>query len=63
MIRLLQWLFIGHVHKWKIIREGAVDIYAEQVGKGKPITAHKYIQQCEGCGKLRNFNTQEGYTS
>lgn len=53
MIRLLQMLFWGHAHKWKIIKEGK--LRHEQHGySSAPIvsTGTRYVLQCETCGKL-----------
>lgn len=48
MIRLLQWLFTGHVHKWKTIDKAK--LWGEC--KERPIGA-MYIQQCEYCGLVK----------
>lgn len=48
MIRLLQWLFIGHIHKWNTIEDRPLatkDQAGKVVAKG-----HRYFQQCEHCG-------------
>ena len=53
MIRLLQILFLGHAHKWKIIKEAP--LVHEQYGYQKePLVSRgtRYVLQCEGCGKL-----------
>lgn len=48
MIRLLQWLFLGHVHKWKTLREGSL---ATENDAGKMVArGQRFIQQCECCG-------------
>jgi len=48
MIRLLQWLFLGHIHKWSIKEE--IEIWAP----GKEIPSGKlYAQVCDKCGKLK----------
>jgi len=54
MIRLLQLLFLGHVHKWKIISQYDV-VRDETTTRGKPedIVATAYTCQCEECGVLR----------
>lgn len=46
MVRFLQWLFIGHVHKWKTIRENP--LHAVNTKE----TGTRYTQQCEHCGKV-----------
>jgi hypothetical protein len=53
VIRLLQLLFLGHVHKWKTLEKSPLKIWQDEVGKG-PITGagERYIQQCETCGKV-----------
>lgn len=50
MIRLLQLLFLGHVHKWKTIEKSELSVHDGEdvsniVGRGT-----RYIQQCERCG-------------
>lgn len=44
VIWILQWLFVGHVHKWKTIDERVLK------GGGNGATGSRYIQQCERCG-------------
>jgi hypothetical protein len=44
MMRLLQWLFVGHVHKWKNLTRHNV------VNKRGKVTGEAYVQQCEQCG-------------
>ena len=51
MIRLLQLLIFGHVHKWKIIAKSEV---FEENGAQKPVYID-YNCQCEACGKIRMF--------
>ena len=57
MIRLLQLLFLGHVHKWKIIKTGRYVDYAGFTVGGKDVSAQGtfYTQECEHCGKLKVF--------
>lgn len=54
MIRLLQLLIFGHVHKWKIIKEGPFTLYgedeAEMVQRGT-----QYNVQCEHCGAVKRY--------
>lgn len=48
MIRLLQLLFLGHVHKWKTIDEGPLTVRDE---RQRPVSSGtRYVQQCERCG-------------
>lgn len=52
MIRLLQLLIFGHVHKWKTLEERPL-VRPEQVVEGTTYgqrTGTRYIQQCEHCG-------------
>lgn len=57
MLRLLQWIFLGHAHKWKTIKE----IASLRTKPGHPdvivAKGSAYIQQCEHCGKLHEFDT------
>lgn len=54
MIRLLQLLFLGHVHKWKTIKVAPYTLWQDQVGSG-PISERGtlYTLQCEHCGTVR----------
>ena len=47
MITLIKWMFLGHLHKWKTIRETELD-----VKQGTEVVAigMRYVQQCEKCG-------------
>lgn len=49
MIRFLQLLFFGHVHKWKTIKVVPFENWGESP---KEVTARgtRYVQQCEACG-------------
>lgn len=49
MIKLLQLLWYGHSHKWKIIGERGVRSDGELVGT-------RYTCQCEHCGAIKVFN-------
>lgn len=49
MIKLLQFLFHGCWHKWKIIDKHTVDYK----GDFSAWTADRYILQCEHCGKIK----------
>lgn len=50
MIRLLAWLFTGHIHKWKTIREVRLEIVGDYLKV--PVNGTRYYQQCERCGKV-----------
>lgn len=45
-MRLLQWLFAGHVHKWKNLAQHNI------VGERGTYIGIAYIQQCEHCGTV-----------
>lgn len=45
MLQLLQWLFVGHVHKWQTIKEVRLECSTGSTGL-------RYFQQCECCGKV-----------
>jgi hypothetical protein len=54
MLRLLQLIFLGHIHKWKIIKENPLirrDIDTPDQ------TGINYVLQCEHCGTLKQFDT------
>ena len=44
MTHLLQWLFVGHIHKWKNLSQHTL------VNVQGHATGAVYIQQCEYCG-------------
>lgn len=46
MLRLLQWLFMGHVHHWNVIECGTVVDAGKRVGRW-------YDEQCTKCGHRR----------
>lgn len=50
MLRLLQLLLIGHVHKWKII--GDVPYERHDDTGFVEARGRRYILQCEHCGKI-----------
>ena len=47
MIRLIQLLFFGHIHKWKIIDKRRLDYVSD--------FCDRYTSQCEHCGKIKVF--------
>jgi hypothetical protein len=49
MINLLRYIFLGHVHKFKIIKE--IEVYRED-DKSKWT---RYYLQCEKCGMMKIF--------
>ena len=44
MLRLLQWLIFGHIHKWKSVRCGPVNYTSGSRG-------FYHDLECETCGK------------
>lgn len=49
MLKLLQLLIFGHVHKWKIVNVNTLD-YNGDFGSG---TCIRYTMQCEVCGNIK----------
>ena len=54
MLRLLQWLFLGHVHKWKVIKEGSVSWESTKNSDSAKWT--RYVLQCEICGNMKIYD-------
>lgn len=50
MIKLLQLLIFGHVHKWKIITEGHL------ADSNSVVVGNYYDLQCEHCGNIKRKN-------
>lgn len=46
MIEFFQRLFLGHAHKWEIVKEGRF------VDDGR-ICGYYYIMKCPHCGKIK----------
>lgn len=57
MTRLFRWLVFGdgHLHRWKIIRQGNKTLYSSS-GKGYP-DGYYYDLQCGVCGNVKVKNT------
>lgn len=51
MWRLLQLLFLGHIHKWIIIQHD--DPLTIKYESGFTGYGSRYVLQCEHCGKLK----------
>lgn len=49
MLRLLQWIFLGHVHKWKTVSAGDLEARGDDRIN---LRGKRYIQQCETCGMV-----------
>jgi len=56
MLRLLQWLFLGHVHKWKVIKEGSASWESTTTEESSRWT--RYVLQCEICGELKTYDAR-----
>lgn len=48
MWRLISWLFMGHVHHWKIIKDGTVTADRDFRPCG-----NWYVLQCDVCGAVK----------
>ena len=46
MLRLLQWIFLGHVHHWRVHQFGTVVDGKKRVGRW-------YDEECTSCGYRR----------
>lgn len=55
MLRLLQWLTYGHIHKWKIIKQERLEW---EEGSSSGVCA-RYTLQCEHCGELRVWDARK----
>lgn len=49
MIKLLYWLIVGHIHKWKIIQEEVLNY----TSTGETGVCQRYTLQCEHCGNIK----------
>ena len=49
MLKILQYIMLGHNHKWKII-ESVPYTFDTGVEKGN---CTKYVLQCETCGNVK----------
>lgn len=50
MLRLLQWLFLGHVHKWVDVDTQNMIAQADKHWCGRLV-----FQRCERCGKRQTY--------
>jgi len=53
MFKLLQYLFLGHIHKWKVIGQVPYELRSRDGDVLKVATA--YTLQCEHCGDLKTY--------
>jgi hypothetical protein len=59
MIALIQWLVMGHAHKWKTLE--VVPLHRTQGNEYAPeriCVGDVYIQQCEKCGHVRRVDLE-----
>lgn len=54
MSKLLDFLFHGCWHKWKILHE--VPVWDADMPDAKRPMGYKFICQCEKCGQPKSFN-------
>lgn len=53
MLKLLQLLFFGHAHKWKILERSPLVITRHpEDGGGVKHRGDRFVLQCETCGKV-----------
>lgn len=58
VIKFFQWLWRGHVCKWKILHEG--QMVSQRIfdpGDEGRVCGRWYDCQCEICGRVKGFNT------
>lgn len=55
MLRLFQWLFLGHTHKWKIINQVRLN-WSD--GYGEEGLCTRYTLQCEICGNMKIYDAK-----
>lgn len=57
MIRLLQLIIFGHVHKWKVVKTEKYQDFGSRFGDQSDIVAQGtvYTRECEYCGELKVF--------
>lgn len=46
MIKLIEFLIFGHIHRWNILAKGKVTRGSNEIGQ-------RYILQCEKCGNVK----------
>lgn len=48
MIKLIQWIFMGHSHKYEQVEVCELTTQGRVVGK-------IYVMRCESCGSMKTF--------
>lgn len=56
MIKLLELLMYGHVHKWATIEKR--EIYGETWARERGCIGISYTLRCEKCGNIKFTNSQ-----
>ena len=56
MIKLIKWLIFGHVHKWKTIEMGSLDIVDHDNGGRVTARGKRAITVCEHCGEYKKWD-------
>lgn len=53
MLRLLQFVFFGHIHHWKILRHTQLNDWDSKTGQilGR---GQRIVLQCERCGNVKS---------
>ena len=51
MVRLLQWILVGYIHRWKILREVKFSQFEDRP-KDVTTTGTRFYLQCECCGDV-----------
>lgn len=50
MLRLLQWLLLGHAHRWSILKHGPYRAHDDGITVS---TGTYYVLQCQTCGNVK----------
>lgn len=59
MIRLIQWLFLGHIHKWEKVSESELNIidpYAVTENRRVVAKGKRFVTRCEKCGSYKKWD-------
>lgn len=50
MLKLIQWLFLGHAHKYE-----QVETYDIKMLSNGLVVVKVYVMRCNSCGKMKKF--------
>ena len=57
MLRLLQWVFLGHVHKWKKLETRTINYNSTTIdGRTFKEQFDRVYCECERCGEPRHWD-------